>query len=410
MVGSPSPGCFTRAQARPPVVLVLDDESTVVHVLGSLLEEQGCSVHRAGSAEAALELLEETDFDVAIVDIVLPGKNGLQFLAEVKALSPSTEVLLMTSHASVETAIEAIQRGAYDYLRKPFENIDDVWICVSRAIEKRHLSERAAAAAEAEARALALESSSRAKSLLLGRVSHELRTPLNGIVCSTSLLQQTRLDARQARYAEIIRSSSEDLLGLIRDLLDMTHLESGQLTVAMEPFDLRQCVREALDSARLTACGKDIPVSLDLDTRVPPSVAGDARRVRQVLSNLLGNAVKFTEKGAVQVRILALGADPEFVRIRFEVQDTGIGVSPDQQARIFEAFTQVDESMTRKHQGVGLGLSIAKDLVERMGGSIGVESRPGAGSLFWFMVPFQSCSRLVEDADPSWAGSLRHSS
>ena len=231
---------------------------------------------------------------------------------------------------------------------------------------------------------LAAEQASQAKSLFLASVSHELRTPLNAIIGMGAMLESSRLDPDQAEMSQTIMTAARSLLMLINGILDLSRIEAGRMPVSQEAFDLARVLGETRAIFQGQARAKGLGFTIHVTPRTPPLLMGDSRWMREILLNLVGNALKFTESGAIGISVDATALADGRARLRFEVSDTGIGISPEAQSRIFETFTQADESIVRRYGGTGLGLAITRKFVDLMGGEIGVDSTQGQGSVFWF--------------------------
>jgi signal transduction histidine kinase len=255
----------------------------------------------------------------------------------------------------------------------------------------------------AQAKATA-EAANEAKSRFLATMSHEMRTPLNGVLGINALLLRTPLDEQQRAYASTIETCGHALLALIDDILDLSRIEAGRLELSAAPFDPVRLGEEAVESLRARAIEKSIRLVFEAPREAPRSLVGDANRLRQVLFNLIGNALKFTEHGSVDLAMSAQPLDDGRVELALRVRDTGIGIAPDVLPRLFERFTQADQTTARRFGGSGLGLAISREIVEAMGGRIEVDSQPGAGSEFRVLVPMQRGPQAAVPAHPAVDG------
>jgi signal transduction histidine kinase len=259
-------------------------------------------------------------------------------------------------------------------------------------LNARDIGDLKASQAALEAAREAAEAASQAKSSFLANMSHEIRTPMNGVLGLTELVLQTELTERQRKFIELAHNSAKGLMVIINDLLDVAKIEAGRVVIESHPFSLHDCLREALHPLLLLAHEKGIQLHARVQPGVPQRAIGDALRLRQVLINLVGNALKFTDKGEVRVEVEQADSSEapadgaRHLRLRFSIHDTGIGMTPEQIAQIFDPFTQADGSITRRYGGTGLGLTIVQRLVGLMGGTVTVASQPGAGSCFSFSV------------------------
>lgn len=387
-------------------ILVVDDEPSILKAITAILSDEGCSVKVCGDAESGLMLVGQESFDVIISDIRMPGMSGIDFLAYLHHKYPLKPVILISGYADLETAVSAVKERAFDFIMKPFHP-EHIIGAVRKALEHKRLidieqeyrelleSTLARSAVEVrqylqqlkEARDEALEAS-RLKSQFMAAVSHEIRTPLNGIVGLIDILSYKEQLPHQAEYFAMMKEAADNLTALLGNLLDFSRYAGGRPTISEKPFILWHHLESVCGMVRIRAEKKGISFSLDIDDEVPNEVVGDEARLSQVLLNLLDNALKFTRKGSIHVRISSADGQPadagSQICLKIVVDDTGVGIDPERQEIIFDSFTQADGSLTKQNNGAGLGLAIAKQIVTAMGGEIGVKSSPGLGSSFYF--------------------------
>jgi signal transduction histidine kinase len=295
-----------------------------------------------------------------------------------------------------ENRIMGIEAGAEDFISKPFDSTE-VLARIKMLLNVRFQHESTLNSAKE-----LVEAANCAKSQFLGNMSHEFRTPMNGVLGMVQLLEMTDLDKEQQGYVDVLNGSGKRMLSLINNVLDLSRIEVGIKAIEQVDFDLQAEMRNAVNSLSLLAEEKRVVLESYIDSDVPLRLKGDSGRLRLILNNLIGNAIKFTPKGSVTVRITKDCEDDVNTTLRFFIRDTGVGIASDKLGIIFDRFTQADGSRTRPYEGAGVGLTLSRQLVEMMGGSIGVESVRGEGSTFWFTVVLGKQTQELDQGECFW--------
>jgi CheY-like chemotaxis protein len=381
-------------------ILIVDDVQMNLDLMKDILSDQGYLVATAINGKSAIAKAKAHKFDLILLDIVLPDIDGFEVCSHLKANYSTQDIpiIFLTAKKEKDSIIQGFQLGAVDYIPKPFSKEELL------ARVNLHLTLRKTQEELIHSKELA-EAASKAKAIFLANISHEIRTPMNGIIGMIDILKRTNLSQEQHEYIDIIGISGENLLMIINDVLDFSKIEAGQITFEKIQFSLHDEVEEVIKILRYKALQKNLELSYNIQSEVPEFLLGDPLRLKQILINLCNNSLKFTSKGFVKIEVKLVKMEESKVRIHIEVQDTGIGISAENQSKLFKSFSQADVSTTRKFGGTGLGLAISKNLVEMMNGNIGIISEEGKGAIFHFdcefelSEPFISSEKLMEHAD-----------
>ncbi len=374
----------SHPQSAMQRILYVEDDAALARLLQKRMDRAGLRVDTVETAERALEILKDHDYDLLLVDYNLPGMSGLELLENLGSLEDSPPAVILTVGGDERIALEALERGAADYAVKDVnQTYFDLLPAIMQAAYTKDqlLRENARQREELTQAKEKAEQASEAKSRFLATMSHEIRTPMNVVTGLATVLAKSPLNEDQQKIVETLRTNADLLLKLINDLLDISRIEDDRIAlevIAFEPGELLTDIRTMFEPD-IKRKGLHLEIT---DRTGGVALMGDRTRLQQVLMNLVSNALKFTDSGEISLTAETEASGSDETTLRLSVHDTGIGIPEDKLPLIFDKFTQADETITRRYGGSGLGLSIARSLVELMGGNISVESRAGNGSEF----------------------------
>lgn len=381
-----------------PKVLIVDDRVKNIIVLEEMLADLDIELMRASSGPEAIEQANKHEFAIVLMDVRMPGMDGFETVENIRKdpLNELLPIIYITAFYNEDYyRVKGIKTGAVDFITKPIIPdilIGKVSVFIKLYKQRKNLEEEIVWRAQIEkdlkkAKDLA-EDATRAKQKFLSTMSHEIRTPLNAIINTVTLMKEEEPREDQVESLDILKFSADNLLQIVNDILDYSKIGAGKIEFEKVEFELRKLLMGVKQSFDYEAKRRNLLVEINMDKSIPAVVVGDSTRLTQILINLVGNAVKFTEKGSITIEAIPLKRHNSQIDIEFSIIDTGIGIPENKMDFIFESFTQASSSTTRKYGGTGLGLAITQKLVELQGGFLQVESVVDEGSTFSFSLPF----------------------
>ncbi len=391
-------------------VLIVDDRPENIVALEALIQRNDINLLSTTSPNQALKMCWEGDIPLALIDVQMPEMDGFE-LVEILKSNPRTRGILVIFVTAISKeakyAVRGLSAGAVDYLYKPLEptittaKVDSFiqLVRIQREIRQKNIELENYQAELIKAKEQA-EQAKQVKERFLANMSHELRTPINGILGISHLLSESPLSDDQRKCVELLKVSSEALLGVINDVLDISKIDAGKFKIVRSETNVSILAKAVVDLLKFRADEKGIGLTINFSGPMPKTIMADSLRLNQILMNLLSNGIKFTEKGSVDLTVSRLEEKNNKVHIEFAVKDSGIGIPKDRIARIFESFEQAQDDTVHKYGGTGLGLSIVKKLAELKGGELKVESEEGCGSTFSFTNWYELVDNSKEEALP----------
>ena len=388
----------------PARILVVDDEPDLELLIRQRfrhkIKNNELVFDFAGNGIEALEKLKkaEDNYEMILTDINMPEMDGLTLLENLKEHFKNYKAVVVSAYGDLVNIRIAMNRGAFDFITKPIDFADLETTMTKTISEIRQIRNGLKAREQlevtirekeiAEHDKIRAERSEKFKQQFLANMSHEIRTPMNSVIGLTNLLIKTPLENQQKKYLNVIKKSSENLLVIINDILDLSKIEAGKLDFEQISFSLEESVDTAYHTLKFKAEEKNLSFNFKIDPTVPKTLNGDPTRLNQILINIAGNAIKFTENGGVTLEIKELNRQGNLSMLQFSIIDTGIGIPEESITKIFDSFSQAQSDTTRKFGGTGLGLTISKQLVELQGGNIKVKSELGKGTVFIVTIPY----------------------